>query len=237
MDNTPAPLITVSPQAAPTAVSWDASYRLPDAGTDYLYFTVPDNFTVTNVRATLLNFRHYRASDVVVGLMRPNDPATEVLLINRPCNWIATGNKQTTFGSVRAISYTQVNASFPGDVYYFSDTPAQGSIQGAVCPINEAGINPIPGGVSGTYQPMDPNFPGYLGLAQLVNGIWLGNLPGSMRLLAGASAQGVWTMRFTDAAVNYAGWISGAVLTLDGIGSDGTGAARLQARRDVAALC
>ena len=253
-DNTPAPWFSVSPSAQPVAVSWDASYKLPDLSyfpnTDYLYFNVPDNFTVTAVTVHLLNLRHYSARDVVVTLMRPNDAVNEVFLINQPCSWASPG-QQSTFGGARAVTASQVNATSAGANYYFVDDPPVGSIQGVQCPNNEAGINPVPGNQDGTYQPMDPTFPGTQG--NVVNGIWLADLPGSFRFLTGANAAGVWTLRYSDMILHCAsrglrgavkrsmlaltrarrgahadsGWMNGARLLLSGISASGAGATPL----------
>ncbi len=207
MNGTVAPFFTVSPQAPPTPVSWDASYALPDLGTDSLFFTVADTFTVTTVNLWLHNFRHYRAPDMVVTLRRPNDN-TEVFLINRPCKWIQGGSQQTTFGAVRAVTLSQVNATWPGDTYFFGDFAATGnppgSIQASLCPFNEAGINPIPGASTsgGNFQPMNGFYAGTLGAN--LNGVYPANIPGSMAVLAGGIAAGVWTLSFTDVTAGCA---------------------------------
>jgi hypothetical protein len=192
----------VFPGDAPAPVAWPANLILPDNGTDYLYFTVRDDFIVTQVNLRLYGFRHYRAQDVVLTLKRPNDPVSEVFLINRPCGWFVSGTRQTTFGSVRATAPSQVNATSAGAYYNFGDfvnANPPGSIQANLCPFNDAGINPIPGvgtDHGGDYQPMNGNFPGYLG--STVNGLYVGNIPGRMSDLAGANARGVWTLRYTD---------------------------------------
>jgi hypothetical protein len=207
VNGTAAPFFTVSPQAPPTAVSWDASYALPDLGTDSLFFTVADTFTVSSVNLWLHNFRHYRAPDMVVTLRRPGDD-TEVFLINRPCSWIASGQRQTTFGVVRAVAPGQVNATSPGDTYFFGDFAATGnppgSIQASLCPFNEPAINPIPGASTsgGNFQPMNGFYAGTLGIEVL--GTYPANMPGSMSALAGGVAAGVWTLSFTDVTANCA---------------------------------
>jgi hypothetical protein len=182
--------------------------RLPDSGTDYLYFTVSDDFIVTEVNLRLYGFRHYRAQDVVLTLKRPNDAVSEVFLINRPCSWFVSLTRQTTFGGVRATAPSQVNAASDGAFYNFGDfvgANPPGSMQANLCPMNEGGINPIPGvGTEhgGDYQPMNANFPGYEG--NTVNGQYVGNIPGRMSDLAGANARGVWTLRYTDAMTGCA---------------------------------
>jgi hypothetical protein len=160
---------------------------------------VPDSFTVITVTAAIYNFRHYRASDVTLTLMAPYSPS-EVFLLNRPCGWSA--NAPSTFGAAAVSNAAQVNASSVGDTYYFGDYNFNppGSIQGSQCPQNQWGVNPLVGAVStyGYYQPMDPNFAGTAG--DVVNGIYLGAIPGTMSVLAGGNAAGVWRMRYTNAA-------------------------------------
>ena len=184
-------------------MSWAAAFRLPAstlyAETDYFYFTVPDSFTVITVTAAIYNFRHYRASDVTLTLTAPYY-GNEVYLLNRPCGWRA--NAPSTFGIAPVTNAAQVNATSAGDTYYFGDWNFNppGSIQGNQCPQNQAGVNPLAGAIStyGYYQPMDPNFPGTAG--NVVNGIYLGAIPGTMSVFAGGNAAGVWRMRYTNAA-------------------------------------
>jgi hypothetical protein len=209
-ENLPARPFQISPSSQAVPVPWTTSFRLPDynqiyGNTDYFYFTVPDNFTVITVTAALTNFRHFRANDVVLTLQAPNN-GYEIYLINRPCR--ASAGQPTTFGAAPVTAWPQVNATSAGDTYYWGDWAFNppGSIQGNQCPNNQFGVNPIAGGVStyGYYQPMDPQFPGYLGT--IVNGVTLGNRPDTMTRLAGGSAQGVWRMRYTDMATPCA-WL------------------------------
>jgi len=200
VENQPAKVFQASPSSASVPVPWTAAYRLPDfPATDYFYFTVPDNFTVITVTAAILNFRHYRANDVVLTLMAPGN-ANEVFLVNRPCR--SSASLPGTFGAAPVTASAQVNATSAGDTYYFGDFTFNppGSIQGNQCPFNEMGINPIAGGIStyGYYQPMNANFPGFSGT--VVNNIYLGAMPGTMSVLAGGNAAGVWRMRYSDAA-------------------------------------
>lgn len=96
----PAPTFLATPSAIPSTVVWPSTLVLPDAnatssGTDYLYFTVPDRFTVTAVGAYLINFRHFRANVRRAGAA--SWAHARVARLTRPCRCVPPPSTNRTW--------------------------------------------------------------------------------------------------------------------------------------------